>query len=249
MTIQILRDTFVFICGFIIGGFLDVCIYQLQRKEGSVKTYFHCMKCGQKLKWSEPNPVVRFLLFGGRCKQCKEKRTLQPLLVELLNGVGYLWISITHGINLESVIYCLFTSVLLVISFLDAKTFEIPSSCNHIIGFLGVMHMIMDAEHWKSYLIGAVCVSGFLFLLYWITRGRGIGGGDIKLMATCGLLIGATKILVAFMLGCILAVVIQLIRMKVNNAGRQFAFGPYLCIGVWIAMLYGNEMMRWYLST
>lgn len=183
------------------------------------------------------------------CVHYKGKSFIQATLVILLNCLGYVWIFKIHDVNFESVIYCLFTSVLIVVSFLDAKTLEIPNGCPSLIAFLGVIHGIMDAEHWKSYLIGAVCISGFLLILYRITKGRGIGGGDIKLMAASGFLIGAMNILVAFMLGCILAAVIHLIRMKVSGSGRQLAFGPYLCIGIWVAMLYGNELIRWYLST
>lgn len=183
------------------------------------------------------------------CVQYKGKSFIHATLAILLNCLGYLWIVQIQGVNFESVIYCLFTSVLIVVSFLDAKTLEIPNSCTCVIAFLGVVHVLMNVENWKSYLIGAACVSGFLLILYTITKGRGIGGGDIKLMTASGFLIGATNILVAFMLGCILAAVIHLIRMKVSDSGRQLAFGPYLCIGVWVAMIYGNKLIRWYLST
>ena len=212
-------------------------------------TRSHCMKCGHKLQWFELIPVFSYVVLRGRCRQCKEKISIQYPLVELLNAIGYVWIFLNNGMNLESIVYCLFTSVLIVVSFIDAKTLEIPIGCNYIIALLGGVHVIMDIDHLKSYLIGAVCVSGFLLILYVITKGQGIGGGDIKLMAACGLLIGASNIVVAFMLGCILAAVIHLIRMKVSDAGRQLAFGPYLCTGVWIALLYGTQMVQWYLST
>lgn len=249
MTIQIFINTFVFLYGLVIGSFLNVCIYRLPKKEGIVMTRSHCMKCGHKLQWFELIPVFSYVVLRGRCRQCKDKISIQYPLVELLNAIGYVWIFLNNGVNVESIVYCLFTSVLIVVSFIDAKTLEIPIGCNYIIALLGGLHIIMDLEHWKSYVIGAVCVSGFLLILYVITKGQGIGGGDIKLMATCGLLLGASKIVVAFMLGCILAAVIHLIRMKVSDAGRQLAFGPYLCTGVWIALLYGNQMIQWYLST
>lgn len=249
MTPQNLINTLVFLYGLVIGSFLNVCIYRLPRKEGIVMTRSHCMKCGHKLQWFELVPVLSYIFLWGRCRQCKGKISIQYPLVELINAIGYVWIFLNNGINMESIVYCLFTSVLIVVSFIDAKTLEIPIGCNYIIALLGGVHVFMDMEHWSIYAIGAICVSGFLLFLYTITKGRGIGGGDVKLMATCGLLLGAPNIIVAFMTGCILAAVIHLIRMKVSNAGRQLAFGPYLCIGVWIALLYGNRMVQWYLST
>lgn len=85
-------------------------------------------------------------------------------------------------------------------------------------------------------------------LIYLITKGRGIGGGDIKLMAAAGLLLGWQKILLSLMIGSIAGSVIHLTLMKLKNKERVLAFGPYLALGIFIAMLYGNELINWYLA-
>ena len=87
-----------------------------------------------------------------------------------------------------------------------------------------------------------------MYLLYLITKGRGIGGGDIKLMAATGLLLGWKNIILAFVLGCILGSVIHIVRMKVAGAQKVLAMGPYLAAGIWIAGLYGQQMINWYLG-
>ncbi len=98
-------------------------------------------------------------------------------------------------------------------------------------------------------MIGAICVSGFLYLLYLITKGRGIGGGDIKLMAAAGLLIGWKLIILSLGLGCVIGSIIHIILMKVQDKDRVLAFGPYLSIGIFISMLCGNQIIDWYINS
>ena len=81
-----------------------------------------------------------------------------------------------------------------------------------------------------------------------ISKGRAIGGGDIKLMAAAGLLVGWKQIILAFLLGCILGAIIHLIRMRVSKADHVLAMGPYLSVGIFIAALWGNQWIGWYLS-
>ena len=114
---------------------------------------------------------------------------------------------------------------------------------------MGIIRLLTDLEHWYVYIIGFFAVSGFLYLLFLITKGRGIGGGDIKLMAAAGLLIGWKNIILALGIGCVLGSIIHIILMKVQNKERVLAFGPYLSLGIYIAMLYGNQIIEWYINT
>ena len=107
---------------------------------------------------------------------------------------------------------------------------------------------IFHYTQWLDFLIGFLCVSVFLLILYYATGGRAIGGGDVKLMAVCGLLLGWKLIIFAFLLGCIIGSVIHLIRMKVSGEGHVLAMGPYLSAGVAVAVLWGNEFLQWYLG-
>lgn len=100
-----------------------------------------------------------------------------------------------------------------------------------------------------DHIIGAVSVSGFLLILFFATKGRGIGGGDIKLMAAAGLFLGWKNCILAFALGCILGSVIHLIRMRVSKQDHVLAFGPYLAAGIFIASLWGDRIVNAYLST
>lgn len=103
-------------------------------------------------------------------------------------------------------------------------------------------------EDWLNHLIGFFAVSTFIFIIIIATRGRGMGGGDMKLMAVAGLLLGWKEIILAFLLGCILGAIIHVARMKISGEDHVLAFGPYLSAGIVITVLFGNGILTWYLS-
>ena len=238
----------IFLIGISIGSFLNVCIYRIPKKEDIVFERSHCMSCGNVLKWYELIPLFSFLVQGGKCRNCKTKLSVQYPLIELLNGLIYVWIFMAKGFQPESILFCICASVLIVISVIDWRTYEIPFGCNIVIGILGIVRVILDLAHWYNYVIGFFTVSGLFLIIYWITKGRGIGGGDIKLMAAAGLLLGWQNILLALMIGSIAGSVIHLTLMKVQGKDRVLAFGPYLAFGIFISMLYGNDIITWYLG-
>lgn len=238
----------IFLIGISIGSFLNVCIYRIPKKEDIVFERSHCMSCGNVLKWYELIPLFSFIVQGGKCRNCKTKLSVQYPLIELLNGLIYVWIFIVKGFCPESILFCICASVLIVISVIDWRTFEIPFGCNIVIGILGIVRVILDLAHWYDYVIGFFAVSGLFLIIYWITKGRGIGGGDIKLMAAAGLLLGWQNILLSLMIGSIAGSVIHLALMKIQGKDRVLAFGPYLAFGIFISMLYGNDIITWYLG-
>lgn len=151
--------------------------------------------------------------------------------------------------NVEFVLYCLLFPALLILSVIDFRTYEIPSGINLYILALGVIRLCTDLSSWTQYVAGLGAVSLFLAILYYATKGRAIGGGDVKLMAACGLLIGWKLIIMAFLVGCILGAVIHVIRMKISGVDHVLAMGPYLSAGVVIAVLWGERILQWYLGS
>lgn len=238
----------IFIFGITIGSFLNVCIYRIPLHQSIVTVSSHCMTCGRKLKWYDMVPVFSWLLLGGKCRSCKSKISLQYPVIESLNGILYVVICLVNGMNLFSLIYCLMTSALLTLSLIDWRTYEIPPGINGFLFILGVAAAVLDRGNLLSHLAGMVCVSGFLGILYLISRGRAIGGGDIKLMFACGLILGWKQIILAFLLGCIIGSVIHLIRIRVQGEGHVLAMGPYLSAGIFLAALWGNAWISWYIS-
>jgi len=206
------------------------------------------MSCGRQLKWYELVPVFSFLVQGGKCRNCKEKLSLQYPIIELLNGLVYLLCFYIYGYTVEAIIYSLLASVLIVISVIDWRTFEIPLGCNVFILCLGLIRVISDLPHWATYVIGFFAISVILYLTNVLSKGRAIGGGDVKLMAAAGLLLGWKLIILALILGSVIGSIIHLIRMRLFNADRRLAFGPYLSVGIFISALYGNQIISWYMT-
>ena len=238
----------IFIFGITIGSFLNVCIYRIPLGESIVTAPSHCMTCGWKLKWYDMVPVFSWLVLGGKCRNCKSKISVQYPIIEGVNGILYVVICAVNGLEWSSMIYCFMASALLVLSIIDWRTYEIPFGINVFLFVLGIAMTILDRENLVEHLIGMICVSVLLGILYLLTGGRAIGGGDIKLMFACGLILGWKLILLAFFLGCIIGSVVHIIRMSVKKAGRMLAMGPYLSAGILLAALWGNAWINWYLS-
>ena len=238
----------IFIFGIVIGSFLNVCIYRIPKKEDIVKINSHCMSCNYNLKWYDLVPLFSYIFLGGRCRKCKTKLSIQYPLIEGLNGILYVLVVVVNGFTIESLLYCLMFSALVTLSVIDFRTYEIPFGINLFILALGLIRVAMDYKNFLNYLIGFISVSGFLYLLYLLTKGRGIGGGDIKLMAVSGLMLGWKCNILALAFGCIIGSVIHLIRMKVSKEDHVLALGPYLSIGIMIAALWGESLLKWYFA-
>mgnify|MGYP003290328271 CR=1 FL=1 len=237
-----------FIYGILIGSFLNVCIYRIPKHETIVTTPSHCMSCGYHLKWYDLVPLFSWLFLKGRCRKCKAKISAQYPIIEAANGFLWLGIIAWCGFTVEGVLYCLLSSVLLVMAMIDARTKEIPMGLIYFMTLLGIARIITDYKQWYLYVIGLFLVSGIFYIAFLVTKGRGIGFGDVHLMAACGMIIGAPKIFLAMMIGCLLGSIIHPLRMAISKTDHELAFGPYLAVGVMTAALFGQPVIDWYLS-
>ena len=140
-----------------------------------------------------------------------------------------------------------FFSLLTAVAVIDWRIFEIPNGLNLAILALGAVQLWLDREHWTLYVIGMFSVSLIFLALWFLTKGNGIGMGDVKLMAAAGLLLGWPRTLLAMLLGSILGSVIHIIRMR-GGAGKRLAFGPYLAAGLVLSAWFGNQMISAYLG-
>ena len=239
----------VLLYGLVIGSFLNVCIYRIPKEETIVTERSHCMSCGYQLRWFDMIPVASFVALHGKCRKCGAKISAQYPLVEALNGILYVIVFLVNGVNWTSVLYCLLVSALIVLSVIDFRTYEIPFGINLFILVLGLIHTMLDYHNWLTYVIGLLAISIPLEFILLVSKGRAIGGGDVKLMAAAGLLLGWKNIILALVIGCIAGSVIHIIRMKVSQAERVLAMGPYLALGFMFSALWGNTLLSWYMTT
>ena len=247
-TVPVLVYIIMFLFGITVGSFLNVCIYRLPKGESVVTAPSHCMSCGKRLRPIELIPVFSFIFLRGRCSACKSRISAQYPLIEAANGVLWVLVLWRLGLTAGAALGSLMASCLLVISLIDARTREIPAGLNLFLLILGAINLVLHLQDWPLYVIGFFAVSLPLYIILIATGGRGIGGGDIKLMAAAGFLLGWKLIILSLFIGCVLGSVIHLSLMALKKAGRQLAFGPYLAAGILTAYLYGEVVLNWYFS-
>ncbi len=238
----------VLVFGVLVGSFLNVLILRIPEGEDFVRESSHCPRCGRVLEFYELIPILSYVAQKGKCRGCFAGISVQYPLVEAANGFLWLLVFSQLGFTLHSLCCAIVASLLLAISVIDVRTMEIAPQLNLGILVMGVVITILDREFWLDHVIGMFFVSSLLVLVFVFTNGQGMGGGDVKLMATCGLVLGWEYILLAFVLGCMSGGIIHTLRMKFSaDVDNRLALGPYLSLGVLVSMLWGTDILIWYI--
>ena len=249
--------------GLLIGSFLNVCIYRMPRNQSIIFPSSRCPSCDNPIRSFDNIPLLSYLVLGGKCRYCGQKISLRYPLVESLNGLIYVAVIWRYGVGWDSVFYCLLSSSLIVITFIDLDFQIIPDRITLPgipLGIAAGSFLLPDPFlravplGYQSALIGAA--TGFLFYYFIaylsivLLKKEGMGGGDIKMMAMVGGFLGwKTVILTTFLgslLGSIAGIAIMLIKKK--GRGLQIPFGPYLALGTFISIFFGQEILQWYLN-
>lgn len=205
-----------------------------------------CPKCGHKFSPFDLIPVLSWVLLKGRCRYCKELISVRYPLVELVTGVLYAAVFAASGITLKTVLYLILVSVLIAVSFIDVQYELIPFEIV-LTGFaLGALIQIASAatgaagrQEILSYVYGFLTAGGIMLAL---ALTGGMGGGDAKLAALMGFVLGFKLVLfalfVAFVVSAFAAVVETLFFGRSMKSCIPFA--PYLALGGIAAMLFGQ---------
>lgn len=254
--LKILRFLIIFIYGAFIGCFSNNFIdYFIEKAEDENNEKKHKLNvkdftynCGCKRKGVDSLPIIGYLRNKGICSICGEKINIRYFFVEVVMGILFCIEMYVNKSFVNGFLFCLVIAGLVILSIVDFETYEIPVEINYFILGIGIIVTIMDYKNFLEHIIGLILVSGFIYIIIYLSNGRAMGGGDCKLMATCGLLLGWKLILVSFVIGCILGSIIHIIRIKISNEPKVLALGPYLSIGIYIAMLYGNKLIGMYMS-
>ncbi|MGI5891677.1 MAG: prepilin peptidase [Bacillota bacterium] len=238
----------VFFVGSCIGSFLNVIIYRLPLAISVAKGRSFCPHCQTTLSPWELVPIISFLFLGGRCKNCKSKISRRYPLVEIIMGMAALLILMRYGFSILALLYFMVAALLTVIAFIDHYTMEIPNILVLLLLIPAVAVMVFFSQQLISAHIIGFFIIGIPMLVLNMVIADSFGGGDIKLIAVCGLLLGWKSVLlagfVALLLGGIYGV--YLLKLDKNNRKAHFAFGPCLCIGVFISMLFSDKIIAWY---
>jgi leader peptidase (prepilin peptidase)/N-methyltransferase len=242
--------------GLCVGSFLNVVIYRLPNGMSLAKPNSHCPKCKYELRWYDNIPVISYIMLGGKCRSCKTHISFRYTAVELANMIMWLASALLFWERsvVMAIIYAIVSSLFICIFFIDLEHQIILDRFQIMLLALGIAATLCDVDYkWHSHLIGGAV--GFLsfFLIAWIFEAiyktEGLGGGDVKLAGVAGLLLGWERLLLALLVATIPAAIIMSVLSKGKDGEeRRFPFAPFLVIGFSVAMLFGADIIGWYMS-
>ena len=246
---------FAFIFGLIIGSFLNMVIYRMHAKE-SFSGRSHCTKCNKLIVWYDNIPVVSYLILSGSCRGCNKPISPYYPAVELAVAILFTLTFVALAPIMEAtaivelVVMWAFISVLVVIFVYDLKWYLILDKVTLpaiVFAFLANLYLGVS---WWSLLLAAIIGGGFFLLQFLVSKGRWIGGGDIRLGFLMGMMVGYPMILVALMLAYLIgtAVSLPLVFLGKRGMGDKIPFGTFLALSTVLTLLYGENIFTWYLS-
>jgi leader peptidase (prepilin peptidase)/N-methyltransferase len=246
----------ILILGFLIGvtifSYLNVVIEELPKEEEEerlttrlLKAGGKCPYCGHQWKVKESLPVVSWFLYRHKCMYCFEPLSFRHTAIELLGGALSVVTVLYYGVSFAALQVFLVFCVLTVITLIDWDTCYIPNCCNVVLAVLGVLSIwTLPGTSVVERLVGAVFLSLLLVCVRLIVPGS-FGMGDVKLVAAAGLLLGWKGNVAAFFVALVTGGIYAcyLLCAKEKKKEEQFAFGPFLCLGIAVS-LYGGMGAR-----
>ena len=252
---------FVFILGLLVGSFLNVVIYRLHRGESYWKGFSRCLFCGHRLYAQDLVPLFSYIFLKGRCRYCRQPFSAQYFWIELATGLIFsliFWhlfpggdIDLVAGKALGSIfLWWVLAAFLIVIFVYDWRYYLILDKVIWPAALVAIIAGILGNYSLADLLVGAVVGGGFFLLQFVLSRGRWIGGGDIRLGVLMGLILGWPQILTALFLAYVSGSLLAVILLIAGRKGWQdkIPFGTFLSLATVVVMLYGQEIWNGYLN-
>lgn len=242
---------FIFLLGAAVGSFLNVLIDRLPKGQ-SITGRSHCDYCRHQLSGADLIPIVSFFLLKGRCRYCRKKLSWQYPLVETITGILFVLI---FNFKFQILNYFLLVtyfgiiSCLIVIFFADLKYQIIPDSLQVAVFIFSIIYHLasrIPISQFLNFLISGFIVTLPILFLWLITRGRGMGFGDVKLAFNIGFLLGIKAGFLALYFGFIIGAVVGLflIFLGKKKLKSKIAFGPFLVLGMVVMMFWQKEIFQ-----
>lgn len=252
MELHILGPAFV--CGLLVGSFLNVLIYRLPRGASVVGGRSMCPGCKATIRWHDNVPVVSYVLLRGRCRSCRRRIAPTYPIVEVLSAVIAVLAVYRYGVSLVALWAYGFVATLLVITVIDWFHRIIPdilSLGGVVFGWVGAI-VCLDISLIESF-VGSVIGGGLLLgiaLLYKAVRKiDGMGGGDVKLMAMIGAFLGWKMVFPVLFVASLFGSVYGIYLMARGGTGKTaVAFGSFLAPSATLVFALGARLWQFYLG-
>ena len=212
-----------------------------------------CPHCAHKIKWYENVPLISWLILRGRCSDCKAAIGLRYPIVELVTALLSMLVIYQFGVSAVGLSALILVWTLVVLTGIDFDTQLLPDRLTFPLAGLG---LAVNSQGWFvsptqsiwGLLLGFLSLWVVVKIFYLITKKHGMGQGDFKLLAVLGAWLGPTMLPLIILLSSLLGSIVGIILMKKQGESRPFAFGPYIAIAGIIALLYGPDIVNWYLG-
>lgn len=251
----------MFVLGACTGSFLSVVVYRLRHGGSALKGRSRCDGCKKTIAWYDNIPLLSFLILNGKCRYCKKPISIEYPLTEVLIGLEFVWVYwllkvnfsffnwVEGGYSLLLLIYWLILfSGSIAISIYDIKHLLIPDQV--LIPMIVVAFLRLFISNQWMVLLAAIGGALFFAFLWWLTKGKGMGFGDVKLGFLMGLVLGwqllIVAIVLAFLTGAGVGVILILLNRK--KLKSKIAFGPFLLASMLVAKLWGWSIWHWYVD-
>lgn len=245
--------------GAVLGSFLNCAAWRIAHKESFLAGRSRCTVCRHTLGILDLVPVFSWLFLRGRCRYCKAKVSVRYILTECLFSVLTVLCVLRFDLSVVCLRNLVFLSCMFCLSLVDLEIYIIPNGCLLIaaIAWIVVFPLIPSEYGGLSgvgfHLLAAVLYGGGMLVLSllmdFILKKESLGGGDIKLFAVMGLYLGFLGSMFALILSCIFGLLFAAVRSRVNKEfGAQIPFGPAIAAASWLMLLYGSNLVNWYMS-
>jgi leader peptidase (prepilin peptidase) / N-methyltransferase len=257
---------FLFIFGLAIGSFLNVIIYRAIHGDSPLRGRSYCDNCKKPIAWYDNIPLISFIILRRRCRYCKTPIPWEYPAVELLTATLFVWwyaVGFTffqlssQPLNIIQPIFWLSVGILfLIITFTDLSYMIIPDSSVILLTAISLLYRIyllstgvMQTQDFMRSLIMAVAASLFFLALVALTRGKGMGLGDVKVVFPLGFIVGFPSFLVSLLVACITGALVGVILLALQKKKLKgiIPFGPFLIFGSVVGLVWGDQIVRWYL--
>ncbi|MBI3088830.1 MAG: prepilin peptidase [Candidatus Colwellbacteria bacterium] len=261
------------VLGALAGSYLNVLSLRFSPEEGfraSRKGRSRCLYCRKTLKWYELIPLVSFIIQGGKCRSCRHFLSFQYPIVELLSALVFILIPWKLGWSAITVLWILTFLVFIIVAVIDLRLGIIPDKLNLLLVVLGLLiagftyfqnnftssllgsyallFQFGEGNFWINRLAGISFGLLFLGAIYFFTKGKAMGFGDVKLAGALGLLLGwpdaALALVLAFLVGSFFVLPLLLTRKKALR--DALPFGPFMVLGVTLVFFFGYHILNGY---
>ncbi|MCB9072969.1 MAG: prepilin peptidase [Bdellovibrionaceae bacterium] len=243
-----------FLFGLIFGSFANVLILRIPQEQ-SIVPRSHCPKCSHSIGWQDNIPILSWLWLKGKCRHCRTKISFRYPLIELMSGVLFVSIFHQYGFSYYTFELLIFAYFAFVAAWIDVDHMILPDvftlgGC--VIGLVGAM--LNPERNFYDALFGLLLGGGFFFLIAYvgelIYKREAMGGGDIKLLAWIGSVLGLNSIMYTVAVSAFIGVFFGLVRLVLFRKSLRdpVPYGPFLVIASFCYFLCDiPTMVQWFL--